>query len=85
MQQEPELVGDEPMAAQAVGFYVELEVLDPVLALSALSVELVKLLRSIVPGGNDETRVGPFLHRFGLVDDPAPPLPASGLVNAFGQ
>ena len=58
MQQQPELVGYEPMATQALGFYVHLEVLDPVLALPTPSVELVKLLGGIVPGAEDETRVG---------------------------
>ena len=65
MQQQPKLVGYEPMAAQAVGFHMELEVLDPVLALAALSVELVELLGGIWPGANHETPVRSLLHRFG--------------------
>src|SRR3712207_3500991 len=61
MQQQPELVGDEAVATEAIGFDVELEVLDPVLALPALGVELVKLLGGIVPGADEETPVGPLL------------------------
>lgn len=85
MQQEPELIGEEAMAAEAVGFEVELEILDPVLALSAPGVELVEILRLVGPRGNDEAGIGPSLHRLGLVDDPAPPLPAPGLVGILRE
>ena len=85
MQQQPELVGHEPMAAEAVGFYVKLEVLYPVLALPALSVKLVELLWGIWPGCDDETPVRSLLHRFGLVDDPTGMLPASGLVEILAE
>src|ERR687898_273541 len=73
------------MAAEAIGLHVELEVLDPVLALPAPGVKLVKLLRICAPGGNEEAGVSPLLHRLGLVDDPALMLPASGLVETFRE
>src|SRR5215210_1179032 len=76
MQQEPELVGYEPMATQAIRLHVHLEVLYPVLCFSSAGVELVKLLGSVLPRANHETPVGPLLHGFGLVDDPALTLPA---------
>src|SRR5215210_2669864 len=83
MQQEPKLVGHESMATEAVGFYVKLEVLDPVLALPTARVKRVKLLRMVAPGGNDEAGIGPLLHRLGLVCDPTPMLPACGPVQTF--
>src|SRR5215211_3108541 len=76
VQQQPELVGYEPMATEAIGFYVHLEVFDPVLALPAACVEFIKLLGSIAPCANDETPVGSLLHGFSLVDYPALFLPA---------
>ena len=44
VQEQPELVGDQPMAAQTVRLYVHLEVLDPVLALPTPDVELIEVL-----------------------------------------
>ena len=44
VQEQPELVGHEARATQPVGFYVELEVFDPILALAAPDVELVEVL-----------------------------------------
>src|SRR5215210_271262 len=85
VQKQSELVGDEPMAAQTVRLYVELEVLDPVLALSPSGVELVKILRFVVSRGEDEAGVGPLLHRLGLVDHPALVLPACCLVATFTE
>src|SRR5215210_796086 len=83
VEQKPELVGDESMATEAIRLYVQLEVLDPVLALPALGVKLVKLLRFVGPGAHHKAGVGTLLHDFGLVDDPALFLPACGPVETF--
>jgi hypothetical protein len=41
VQQQPKLVGDEPMTAQAIGFEVNLKAFDPVLALSTSGISFV--------------------------------------------
>src|SRR5918994_2232322 len=85
VQEQAELVGYETLAAQAICFHVELEVLDPVLCLSSPSVELVESVRLIISGGYHKARVRPLLQRLGLVDDPALVLPASGFVDVFTE
>ena len=85
VQEQPKLVGYETVAAQAIRFHVELEVLDPVLCLSSPGVEFVESGRLIISGGYDEARVRPLLHRLGLVDDPALVVPASGFVELFTE
>jgi hypothetical protein len=57
------------MAAQTIRLHVELEVLDPVLALSTPGVELVDVFRLVGSRGDDKTCLGFFLYRLGLVDD----------------
>ena len=76
MQQQPKLVGHEPMATEAIRLYVKLEVLDPVLALPTSARRTRRAPSDRRPGGDDEAGVGPLLHRLGLVDDPALVLPA---------
>src|SRR5215216_2538282 len=73
------------MAAQTIRLHVELEVLDPVLALSTPGVELVDVFRLVGSRGDDKTCVGSFLHRLGLVDDPAATLPTRGPVETLGE
>jgi hypothetical protein len=85
VQQVPKLVCDEPMPAQTICLYVHVEVLDPILALSASCAELVELLRFVGPGGNDEAGVCPLVHRLGLVEDPARMLPACGTAGTFAE
>src|SRR5919107_4720739 len=85
VQQKPELVGDEPVAAEAIRFRVQLEVLDPVLALSSTGVEPVEVLRPVGPRGYQEAGVGPLLHGLRLVDYPASVLPAPSSVGPLGE
>src|SRR5687767_3864022 len=73
------------MATEAIRLYVELEVLYPVLPFSAPCVKFVEGLRFVVPRANDEAPVGPSLHDFGLVDDPALLLPACRLVGILAE
>jgi hypothetical protein len=51
VQEQAELVGYETVAAQAIRFHVELEVLDPVLCLSSPGVELLESVRLIISSG----------------------------------
>src|SRR3712207_5491056 len=82
-QQQPEPpVGDEPVTAEAVGLEVELEALDPVLALPAPDLGLVELFGLVGPRGYQEAGVGAPLRRLGLVDDSALLLPASEIGRA---
>src|SRR5215210_5885960 len=83
VQEQPELVGHQAWPTQALGLYVQLEVLDPILALPALDVELVEVLGPVCPRADQEARVGPLLHDLRLVDDPAFPLQACGPVATF--
>jgi len=61
VQQQPELVGYEPMATEAIRLHVELEILYPVLCLSSASVELVEGLRLVISSAEDKAPVGPLL------------------------
>src|SRR3712207_392468 len=73
------------MTTEPVRLQMKLEILDPVLALSPSYVPLVEILRLIGAAGDHKTGVGPLLHDFSLVDDPAFALPTSGLVSALGE
>jgi hypothetical protein len=72
-------------SSEAVGFHVQLKVLDPILALSPFGVELVEGFGLLGPRGHHEASVRPLLHRLGLVDDPARMLPASRLVEILRE
>src|ERR671921_218279 len=85
VQQEPELVGDEPMATEAIGFDVQLEVFYPVLAFPAPRVELVKVFRSLAPGAHHEAPIRTLLHRLRLVDHPAPFFPARRRIEVLAE
>src|SRR5919107_5180996 len=58
VQEQSELVGDEAVATEAIGFYVELEVLYPVLSFSPFGVELVEVFRLASSRTHDEAPVG---------------------------
>ena len=48
VQEQPELVGDEAVATEAICLQVELEILYPILSLSSASVELAEGLRLVI-------------------------------------
>lgn len=85
MQEQPELVGVEAVATEAIRLYVELEILYPVLPLSSASVELLEGLGLVISGGEDKAPVRSLLHDFGLVDDPALLRPAPRFVEVLAE
>src|SRR5215212_9696885 len=85
VQEQPELVGDEAVAAQPIRFYVQFQIFYPVLPFSTAGVELVESLRSVASGSEDKAPVGPLLHDLGLVDHPALVLPAPRLVDILTE
>jgi hypothetical protein len=75
------------MATEAIRFESQLEILDPVLALSPPYVPFVAFfwLTTITTTGYDEEGVGPLLHRLSLVGNSALASLASGLIHVFGR
>ena len=86
MQDQPEEVGDETMAAQAVSGAIQLEILDPVFArLAALDVELpVDPRRRLVERRHHKPLIVLVFQPFGLGNHPPGGRPRSGLIPAFG-
>jgi hypothetical protein len=85
-QQEPELIGPEPMIAQPIGEAAGLEVLDAGLGtISPLDVPGVHRLRRLLSGGDDEPGIWSFLQGFGFIDDPPLGLPGAGGLLPLGD
>src|SRR5215218_3263706 len=81
VQEQTELVGYETVAAQAIRFHVELEVLDPVLSLSSPGVEFVESVRLIISVCDRRVRVRPHRQLHHRFDDPATMRPACGYLD----
>jgi hypothetical protein len=73
------------VAAEPIRFHVQLEVLYPVLPFSSARLELVEGLRGVALGGEDEARVRPLLHDFGLVEHLALFIATRCLVEIFAK
>ena len=73
MEQQAELVGDEPVAAEPAAEAGALEILDPLLGFAAIDVEVVEREGWVLPGGDDETGVRAFGEYLRLIDDAARP------------
>ena len=83
MQEQPELVGPEAVAAQAVGEAGVLEILDPQFGFAPIDIPVVERLRRIGAGGHHETRVGTFGQDLGFEDDPPCRVPRARLIPRF--
>lgn len=87
VEQEPELVGRERVAAGAVGLEVVFEFLDPVLRVPPADVEAVVDLSRGIEGeaGDHEARVEALVQALDLGHDPAGAVPGAGTVAKRGE
>jgi hypothetical protein len=76
VQEQPELVGIEALAAQAIRLKVHLEVLDPVLTLAPANVPVVEFLRHGFFAGHHGAPVGALLYHLRVVGYPSLIAPA---------
>ena len=77
VQEQPELVGPEAVAAEAIGEAGVLEILDPQLRFAPIDIPVVERLRRIRPAGDHEAGVGALGQRLGFEDDPPRRAPRS--------
>jgi len=85
VQEQTESVGQEAVAAQAVGAEAVLELLDAVLTLAAIIVESEDLGGATGAVRNNEAQVGSGGGVLGLVADAALVLPGTGAVAEAGK
>ena len=85
MQQQAEGIGQEAMTAEPVSAEAVLELLDAVLALTAIVIKSEDLGRAAGTVGDEEAQVGAGGGVFGLVADAAPARPTAGAVAEAGE
>lgn len=86
VEQQPELIGQEAMATQAIGLDLQLQFLDAVFHVAPEHVDVViDKLGVAVQVGDHEALIGPQVGIFHLGDDPAGLVPGVRLVAEGGE